>query len=296
MKMHFTKMHGLGNDFVLMNCIEQACPPADERFRDLSRRLCNRRFSVGADQILLLYPSGIADFKLKIFNANGGEVEMCGNGMRCVAKYIWDRNLSDKNILSIETLAGIIKPEKAGDMVRVDMGEPVFEPEKIPVNMSLMSGVQDLKERVSNLKSQISNLVLDYPLQIADREFRITCVSMGNPHAVIVVDDVSSFPVTHYGPMIENHAFFPRKTNVEFIEILSRKEIKMRVWERGSGETTACGTGASAAAVAANIKDLTDRNVTVNLLGGDLSIEWAPDNRVYMTGPATEVFEGTIEL
>jgi len=289
-------MHGLGNDFILMNCIEQACPPADERFRELSKRLCNRRFGIGADQILLLYPSSIADFKMKIFNADGGEVEMCGNGVRCIAKYIWDRNLSDKDILSIETLAGLIRPERAGDMVRVDMGEPVFEPEKIPVNMSLISGVQRMKEKDSNLKSQISNLVLDYPLRIADREFRITCVSMGNPHAVIVVDDVSRFPVTLYGPMIESHQFFPGKTNVEFIEILSRKEIKMRVWERGAGETMACGTGASAAAVATNVKDLTDRNVTVYLLGGDLSIKWASNNHVYMTGPATEVFEGEIEL
>jgi diaminopimelate epimerase len=296
MKMHFTKMHGLGNDFILMNCIEQACPPADEGFEELSKRLCNRRFGIGADQILLLYPSSIADFRMKIFNADGGEVEMCGNGIRCLAKYIWDRNLSDKDVLHIETLAGIIKPERSGDMVRVDMGEPVFEPEKIPVDMSLMSGVQRLKEKDSDLKSQISNLVLDYPLQADDREFRITCVSMGNPHAVIVVGDVSLFPVTHYGPIIESHPFFPKKTNVEFIEVLSRKEIKMRVWERGSGETTACGTGASAAAVAANIKDLTDRNVTVRLLGGDLSIEWASNSRVYMTGPATEVFEGAMEI
>jgi diaminopimelate epimerase len=293
MKMRFTKMHGLGNDFILMNCIEQACPPADERFRELSKRLCNRRFGIGADQILLLYPSDIADFKMKILNADGGEVEMCGNGIRCVAKYIWDRNLSNKNILNIETLAGIIKPERAGDMVRVDMGEPVFEPAKIPVippNPPLEKG------GMGGFGKKGHGGIIDYPLQIADREFRITCISMGNPHAVIVIDDVSSFPVTHYGPMIESHPFFPGKTNVEFIQALSREEIKMRVWERGSGETMACGTGASAAAVAANIKDLADRNVTVHLLGGDLSIEWASNNHVYMTGPATEVFEGIIEL
>jgi diaminopimelate epimerase len=291
MKMRFTKMHGLGNDFILMNCIEQACPPADERFRELSKRLCNRRFGIGADQILLLYPSDIADFKMKILNADGGEVEMCGNGIRCVAKYIWDRNLSNKNILNIETLAGIIKPERAGDMVRVDMGEPVFEPAKIPVNTNTPSNPPSLP-----FSKGEQGGIIDYPLQVADREFRITCVSMGNPHAVIVIDDVSSFPVTHYGPMIESHPFFPGKTNVEFIQALSREEIKMRVWERGSGETMACGTGASAAAVAANIKDLADRNVTVHLLGGDLSIEWASNNHVYMTGPATEVFEGIIEL
>jgi diaminopimelate epimerase len=291
MKMRFTKMHGLGNDFVLMNCIEQACPPAGERFGELSRRLCNRRFGIGADQILLLYPSSIADFRMKIFNADGGEVEMCGNGMRCVAKYIWDRNLSDKDVLNIETLAGIIKPEKAGDMVRVDMGEPVFEPEKIPVNVNAESNPP-----LPPFSKGGHGGIIDYPLQAADREFRITCVSMGNPHAVIVIGDVSLFPVAYYGPVIESHPFFPRKTNVEFIQVLSRKEIKMRVWERGSGETTACGTGASAAAVAANIKDLADRNVTIHLLGGDLSIEWASNNRVYMTGPATEVFEGEFDL
>ena len=280
MKMHFTKMHGLGNDFVVIDCIEQDCPPADERFGELTKHLCDRRFGIGADQILLLYPSSIADLKMKIFNADGSEVEMCGNGIRCVAKYVWDRNLSDKTVLNIETLAGIIKPERAGGMVRVDMGEPVFEPEKIPVT----------------IPSFQARVILDYPLQVADREFRITCVSMGNPHAVIIVDDVSSFPVTHYGPVIESHPFFPGKINVEFIQVLTRTEIRMRVWERGSGETMACGTGASAVAVAANIKDLTNRNVTVHLLGGDLSIEWASNNHVYMTGPATEVFEGTMEL
>jgi diaminopimelate epimerase len=246
----------------------------------LSKKLCHRRLGVGADQILFLYNSNIADFKMRIFNADGSEVEMCGNGMRCLAKYIWDRNLSDKNILNIETLAGIIRPEKAGEMVRVDMGGPIFEPEKIPVNI---------------LKSKKRKLIIDYPLQIGDIEFYISCVSMGNPHTIIVVDDVSNFPVPYYGPLIENHQLFPRKTNVEFIEVLNTSEIKMRVWERGSGETMACGTGASAAAVALNIKGLTEKKVVVHLLGGDLFIEWASDNHVYMTGPAMEVFEGIIE-
>ena len=270
-------MHGIGNDFILIDCIEQVCPQDIKDLEDLSKRLCNRRFGIGADQILFLYPSKTADFRMRIFNADGGEVEMCGNGIRCVAQYIWERNLSDKNILHIETLAGIIKPEKAGDMVRVDMGEPIFEAEKIPVNMN------------SELKSS-------FPLQIEDREFKVICVSVGNPHAIIVVDDVSSFPVPSYGPLIESHPIFPRKTNVEFIQVLTRKEIKMRVWERGSGETMACGTGASAAAVAARIKGLTDNAVTVHLLGGDLFIEWADNNHVYMTGPAVKVFEGDLDL
>lgn len=285
MKIHFTKMHGLGNDFILINCIDEVCPSDPETF---SRRLCDRRFGIGADQLLLLYPSDKADFKMRILNADGSEVEMCGNGIRCLAKYIWDRNLSDKDILNIETIAGIIRPEKAGDLVRVDMGEPIFEPEKIPVNIQQpeISGQQSAEK--------LSTLVIDYPLQIGDKEFKITCVSMGNPHAIIVVDDVDSFPVTYYGPMIEKHSLFPKKTNVEFIEVQDNKNIKMRVWERGSGETMACGTGASAVGVASNVKKLTDRNVTVHLLGGDLLIEWAVNNHVYMTGSAAEVFEGII--
>ncbi len=284
MKIHFTKMHGLGNDFILIDCIEQSCPAEAEKLIDLYRRLCDRRLGIGADQVLLLYPSDIADFKMRIFNADGGEVEMCGNGIRCLAKYIWDRNLSGKAVLNIETLAGIIKPEKAGDMIKVDMGEPIFDPEKIPVLHS------------SSFILHPSGCIVDYPLQAGDREFKITCVSMGNPHAVIIIDDVSSFPVTYYGPMIENHPIFPRKTNVGFIQVLTRKDINMRVWERGSGETMACGTGASAAAVASNIKGLTDRTVSVHLMGGDLLIEWAEDNHVYMTGPAVKVFEGLIEV
>jgi diaminopimelate epimerase len=284
MKIHFTKMHGLGNDFILIDCRVQACPSGTKNLRDISRQLCDRRFGIGADQILLLDNSSKADFQMRILNADGSEVEMCGNGIRCLAQYIWDRRLSEKDVLEIETLAGIMKPERSGDLVKVDMGEPIFEPEKIPVNL------------ISNLKSQISNLIVDYPLQIADREFNITCISMGNPHAVIVVDDVSGFPVTYYGPMIETHAIFPRKTNVEFIQVLNRAEIKMRVWERGSGETMACGTGAAAAAVASALKGLTEKTVTVHLLGGDLLIEQAVNKHVYMTGPAVEVFEGSVDI
>jgi diaminopimelate epimerase len=227
--------------------------------------------------MLLLYPSDVADFKMKIFNADGGEVEMCGNGIRCLAKYIWDRRLSKKDILNIETLAGIIKPERAGEQVRVDMGEPIFEPERIPVN----------------IKS--SPPIIDYPLRIKDREFKITCVSMGNPHAVIFLDeDISKFPVHVYGPEIENHLLFPRRTNVEFVNVINKNKAVMRVWERGSGETPACGTGASATGVASILKGLTGRKITVQLPGGKLVIEWANNNCVYMTGPAVEVFEGTV--
>ena len=277
MKITFTKMHGLGNDFILIDSRHVTL----NNLPELSKTLCHRRFGVGADQMLLLLASQEADFMMRIFNADGGEVEMCGNGIRCLAKYIWDRNLSAKKILSVETPGGIIRPEKAGDLVRVDMGEPVFEPEKIPV----------VQREINN-----SSRIIDHPLRIEDREFKITCVSMGNPHAVIFVENLSKFPIPYYGSLIENHPLFPKKTNVEFIEVLTSKEISMRVWERGSGETMACGTGASAAVVASNIKGLTEKEVTVHVLGGDLFIEWAGTNHVYMTGPAAEVFEGIINI
>jgi diaminopimelate epimerase len=287
MKITFTKMHGLGNDFILIDSRHVTL----NNLPELSKTLCHRRFGVGADQMLLLLASKKADFMMRIFNADGGEVEMCGNGIRCLAKYIWDRNISAKKILSIETPNGIIRPEKSGDLVKVDMGEPVFEPEKIPVKI-----VESSKFKVQSPKTKNLTPIIDYPLRIEDREFKITCVSMGNPHAVIFVENLSKFPIPYYGSLIENHPLFPKKTNVEFIEVLTPKEISMRVWERGAGETMACGTGASAAVVASNIKGLTEKEVTVHLLGGDLFIEWAGTNHVYMTGPAAEVFEGIINI
>ncbi len=290
MKIHFTKMHGIGNDFILIDCLKEDCKSVftERSIADAAQKLSHRRFGIGADQILLLEPSNTVDFRMRILNADGSEVEMCGNGIRCLAKYIWDKGLSAKKILSIETFAGVIKPEMAGDMVKVDMGEPVLAPDRVPVKLLSAGSSLAMEDR--------GKAIIDYPLQVDDAEFKITCVSMGNPHAVIVVDDVSSFPVAHYGPVIETHPIFPRKTNVEFIQVLSKKEIKMRVWERGSGETMACGTGASGAAVAASLKGIADRAVTMHLLGGDLFIEWAPDNHVYMTGAAVTVFEGAIDL
>jgi len=281
-------MHGLGNDFILIDCIKQKLKTRDSGLKSLSKKLCHRRFGIGADQLLLLYSSGTADFKMRIFNADGSEVEMCGNGIRCLAKYIWSRRLSGKAVLNIETLAGIMRPQKKGKLIRVDMGEPVFEPEKIPVR------IQDY--RASGIIHHASQAIIDYPLKVEDREFKITCVSMGNPHAVIVVDNVMAFPVTYYGPLLEMHEIFPKRTNAEFVEILNPSEIKMRVWERGAGETMACGTGASAAAVASGLKGLTKKNVKVHLTGGDLLIEWARDNHVYMTGPAEEVFTGQMDI
>ncbi len=276
MKLNFTKMHGLGNDFVLIDCREESVSSRLSAVGELSRRLCHRRFGIGADQMLLLFPSKSADFMMKIFNADGSEVEMCGNGIRCLAKYIWDRGFSAKGALSVETAAGIIRPEKAGDMVKVDMGKPVLRARQIPVNLD--------------------GVIKNYPVIIYGKEFRITCVSMGNPHAVIFVDSVEGFDVKKYGPAIETHELFPKRTNVEFIEIMGPERLKMRVWERGAGETMACGTGASAAAVAANLNGFSEKKVTVGLVGGELGIEWSANNHVYMTGPAEEVFEGWMEI
>lgn len=276
MNISFVKMHGIGNDFIVIDCRDKVVSHQLTDISNISRRFCDRRFGIGADQILLLHDSDKADFRMSIFNADGSEVEMCGNGIRCFAKYIWDRNLSSKQVLDIETPAGIIRPEKAGNMVRVDMGRPELEGRKIPVNLD--------------------GMVKDYPLAIDGREFPITCVSMGNPHAVIVVDDLAAFDVHRYGPQIETHKLFPRKTNVEFIQVIDRQTIRMRVWERGSGETLACGTGASAVAVAANMKGIAEKKVTIKLLGGDLSIDLHENGHVYMTGPAEEVFQGIINL
>jgi len=278
MKITFHKMHGLGNDFVLIDTTKNRGVQtlSTARLSKLSRQLCDRRFGIGADQILLLYPSKKADFRMRIFNADGGEVEMCGNGIRCFARYIWTKRYSRKQVLSVETMAGIIKPEQKGKLVRVDMGKPVLDAPKIPV--------------------KLTGYVQDYPLKIGSRTFAISCVSMGNPHAVIYVDDLDRFPVAEYGPRIETHHLFPKKTNVEFITVVNRNTVRMRVWERGSGETLACGTGASAAAVISMIKGHTARKTTVQLAGGNLVIEWARDGHVFMTGPAVKSFEGMVEL
>ena len=281
METTFYKMHGLGNDFILIDCIENKSmqDSAVSRLTGLAAKICSRRLGIGADQLLLLYPSEKADFRMRIFNADGSEVEMCGNGIRCLAKYVWNRRYSNKKILDIETMAGIIRPEKNGDngdMVKVDMGRPALDAMDIPV--------------------KLEGEIMDFPLKIEDMEFNITCVSMGNPHTVIFIDNTDDFAVSYYGPLIENHELFPGKTNVEFVQIINRDEIKMRVWERGAGETPACGTGASAAAVASALKGLTRREVTVHLSGGDLFLKWDSDGHVFMTGPAVTVFEGKIDI
>lgn len=293
MEIKFTKMHALGNDFIVID-------DRDSKLRNVSRIsgiLCHRKFGIGADQLLLLGHSKTADFRMRIFNPDGSEVEMCGNGIRCLGKYIWDNVLlcDDTNFarkycqsiesLAIETLAGIKYIYKSGSLYRIDMGEPVFEPAKIPlVSKTVQTRLTDGK-------------VIQYPLKAGNKTHKITCVSMGNPHAVIIVNNVDSVQLNEIGPLIENHKLFPNRTNVEFVQPQGKGSIKMRVWERGAGETMACGTGASASAVATAILGLTGRKVNVHLPGGKLLIYWSEkDNHVYMTGPAVSVFEGTIEI
>lgn len=277
--MKFTKMQGAGNDYVYVNCMEQMIDNIPEKARFIS----DRHFGVGSDGLVLIMPSEVADFRMRMFNSDGSESEMCGNATRCIGKYVYEYGLTDKTTVSLETLAGIkilqlnIKNNKA-DSVRVDMGEPILEPEKIPVTSS--------KERFISETVSVDGV-----------EYKMTCVSMGNPHAVIYVDDVVNLPIETIGPKVENHKLFPRRTNTEFVKVIDRKTLQMRVWERGAGETLACGTGACATLVATVLNGLCDRTATLKLLGGDLIIEWnEEDNHVYMTGPAVVVFDGEIEI
>ncbi len=281
--MKFSKMHGLGNDYIYLNNLNNQITNPEK----LSIKLSNRHFGIGSDGLILICSSDKADFKMRMFNSDGTEAEMCGNGIRCVGKYVYDKGLTKKEKLSIETKAGIkyldlfIKNNKVAK-VTVDMGEPIFKEDLIPV---------------TNFDEKITLADIEYgkvKTKIDEKNFSLTCVSMGNPHAITYVSNLDNFDVEMYGKALENDAHFPKKTNVEFIEIVDRKTIKMRVWERGSGETLACGTGACASVVASILNGLTERKVKVLLLGGTLDIEWKKDNHVYMTGEATTVFEGEI--
>lgn len=272
MKIPFVKMHGLGNDFVLLDCVRHSFPI----HQGLVRSLCDRRHGIGADQLLVLLPSKKADFLMRIYNADGGEVEMCGNGIRCLAKYLVTAGLVGEGEQAIETRAGIIRPRVEGDRITVDMGPPELEGPRIPVRME--------------------GRIIDREVTLANERRRITCVSMGNPHCVIFVDSLEACPVRRLGPKIETDALFPQRVNVEFVKVESPSRISMRVWERGAGETAACGTGACAAAVASCLNEKTGREVTVALPGGELRIRWAEDGHVFMTGPAEEVFRGEIDV
>ena len=274
----FIKMQGLGNDYVYIDAINQKI----ENESSLAQFVSNRHFGIGSDGLILICKSDIADFKMRMFNSDGSEAEMCGNGIRCVGKFVYDNKLTTKTNLKIETLAGIktlilnTKDDKV-ETVKVDMGEPILEPKEIPV-ISKENPVKNLK------------------LTVNEKEFKFSCVSMGNPHAITVIDDIQNFDVEKYGKEVEINKVFPNKTNVEFIQLIDKNNIKMRVWERGAGETLACGTGACASVVACVLNELTSRKVNVELLGGTLKIEWnEEDNHIYMTGPAVTVFEGNFE-
>lgn len=274
--LEFTKMQGLGNDYIYIDATKIGIKNPSM----LAKNMSDRHFGVGADGLILILPSSKADFSMMMFNADGSEAEMCGNGIRCVAKFVYDKCLTDKKIITVDTKAGIKTLTlnvvgKYVDTVKVDMGIPKYESECIPV--------------ISNTK-----IAKNLKIEILDKIFDVTCVSMGNPHTVIFVDDVDSFDVKKYGELIEKNEMFPQRTNVEFVEIKDNSNIKMRVWERGTGETLACGTGACASVVACVLNGLTSRNVRVQLLGGNLDILYNDNNHVYMTGPAKTVFEGKL--
>ena len=277
--MKFTKMQGIGNDYVYVNCFQETVEDPAKTARIVS----DRHFGVGSDGLILIKPSEKADFEMDMYNADGSRGAMCGNGIRCVAKYVYDYGLTDQTRITVDTASGVKTLElqvENGKAVRVkvDMGAPILEPERIPVKSE--------KERV-----------MDAPVSVGGAEYRMTCVSMGNPHCVVPVEDVDGLEIEKIGPLFENHPMFPDRVNTEFIRVLDRNTVQMRVWERGAGETWACGTGACAVAVACALNGWTEDRVLVKLRGGDLEIFWDRDkNTVFMTGPAAVVFEGEIDL
>ena len=288
--MKFTKMHGLGNDYVYVNCFKEKIdnPPEVARF------VSDRHMGIGSDGLIMINPSKVADFEMEMYNADGSRGEMCGNGIRCVAKYVYDYGLTDKTSISVETLGGIKYLDLTVEdgkvvLVKVDMGKPELAAVNIPI---LMEGYEK--------GAGEEGTVVDAPITVNGKEYHMTGVSMGNPHAVVYIDDLDSvkdLEIEKIGPDFEKHERFPKRINTEFVRVLDRHTVEMRVWERGSGETMACGTGACAVAVASILNGLTDDEVTVKLLGGDLQIEWDKTvGRVYMTGPATVVFDGEIDI
>ena len=275
--MKFTKWQGCGNDFVLLDC--RAQEPAD--YRELAIKMCDRHYGIGADGIIAVLPSTLPDvpLRMRIFNTDGSEAEMCGNGIRCFARLAYEQGMVDSEEFKVETGAGVLVPHVVVEngqvqAVRVDMGEPILAGDDIPV-----TGFG-------------SGRVISEPLTVAGQEFHMTCVSMGNPHCVIFVDDAEAFPIFELGPQFEHHGRFPRKTNTEFVEVKDRTHVRMRVWERGAAVTLACGTGACATTVAGVLNDKIDRKVEVQLDGGKLVVEWVANNPVFMTGPAEQVFAG----
>ena len=273
--MEFTKMQGLGNDYVYVNCFKEKI----ENPSEMAVKVSDRHFGIGSDGLILIKPSEVADFEMEMYNADGSRGEMCGNGIRCVAKYVYDYGLTDKTSISVETLGGIKYLDLTVEhgkvtLVKVDMGTPILKPELIPI---IAKG----------------ETVIDELIMVGGKEYHMTGVSMGNPHDVVFMDDIKNLEIEKIGPLFENHERFPNRINTEFVNVIDRHTAQMRVWERGSGETLACGTGACAVAVACILNGLTENTVTVKLLGGDLQIEWDREkNTVYMTGPAEVSFDG----
>lgn len=288
MKFKFTKMQGCGNDYIYVNGFTEKIP--QEEKTELVRHISDRHFGIGGDGVIFINPSSEADFEMEMYNADGSRAEMCGNGIRCVAKYVYDKGLTDKTDISVIS-CGRIKylqlflKEGRVDTVRVNMGAPELRPERIPVTVA-EAGMPLEKERIVNA-----------PIIVQGKEYKMTCVSMGNPHAVIFLEDVTNLEIEQIGPYFENHERFPKRINTEFVKVLDKKTVQMRVWERGTGETLACGTGCCATVVACILNGLTDEKVTVKLLGGEIEIEWDREaNLVYMTGPAVTVFEGEYDV
>ncbi len=278
-RIKFTKMHGCGNDYIYVNCMEKML----ENPEKVSIYVSDRHFGIGSDGLILICPSERADFRMAMYNADGSEGKMCGNGVRCIAKYVYEYGLTEKDKISIETKGGIkyldltVQDGKVVS-VKVDMGEPILAPAQIPV----LAG---------------TDACIDHPLSVGGKEYAVTCVSMGNPHAVVFVDSTEGLPLEQIGPQFENHEAFPDRINTEFVQVLNRKEVNMRVWERGSGETLACGTGACATVVACVLNGKTDEEITVHLLGGDLQLFYDRENHtVWMTGPAAVVCDGEIDI
>jgi len=285
----FTKMHGAGNDFVVLDGLRDRLPSDMVAF---ARRVGDRHFGIGFDQLLVVRPSERADFRMEIFNPDGSQVEMCANGIRAFYKYLRDAGHTSAEEVGVETLSGVVRPRWTGEqggcaLIRVDMARPILEPQKIPTTLGEGDG-------------PVLDVTLDLPKGVGPADVRsvtLSSASMGNPHAVVVVDDVDTAPVEALGPVIEHHAAFPNRVNVEFITVEGRDRIRQRTWERGTGETLACGSGACAVAVTSMLRGVVDRKVRIELRGGTLEIEWADDDaHVFMTGPAATVFEGTIPL
>ena len=270
----FVKMHGTGNDMIILDCIKKnvATNPGP-----LARKLCNRKTGIGADQLLVLSKSRKADYSMRVFNVDGTEAEACGNGIRCIIHYLHNAKYTTKKELNIETLAGIRATKFSGRNVQVDMGEPIMKGKEIPVNLS--------------------GRVVNRPLKLETKEFRITCLSLGNPHCVIFHEDLDSIQIDRFGPQIETNSIFPKKANVSFVNVLGKNEIEMRVWERGAGETLSCGSAASAVAVASVLNGFTERKVNIAMPGGKVDVEWSQkDNRIYLKGPAELVCKGEIYI